>query len=39
MYWDIEGLVCALGHRVWCVYWDIESLACVLEHRGFGVHV
>ena len=37
MYWNIEGLACALGHRVWRVDWDIESLACVLGHRVFGV--
>ena len=38
MYWDIEGLVCVLGHRGFGVYWDIEGLACVLGHRGFGVY-
>ena len=37
MCWDIESLVCALGHRVWRVYWNIEGLACLLGHRVFGV--
>ena len=32
MYWDIEGLVCVLGHRGF-------ALVCVLGHRGFGVCV
>ena len=30
MYWDIECLVCVLGHRGF-------ALACVLGHGGFGV--